>query len=96
MGFIEQLSAMAILVDFLFGIAIGLVLGASRASLTEDSLYSLLAAAPDLLCEGARVFQGVYTRNGAESAARRVGPRGPARRNPGGRDPDEQRTDLDQ
>lgn len=96
MGFIEQLSAMAILVDFLFGIAIGLVLSVSRASLTEDSLYSLLSAAPDLLCEGVRVFQGVYTRDGQGRAARRGGPLDGGRPNPGGRDPDEQRTDPDQ
>jgi hypothetical protein len=92
MGFIEQLSAVAILVDFLFGIAIGLVLGVSYASLREDNRYSLLSAAPDLLCDGVRTFQGVYIRGGYRSAAYRVGPGG-AQRTSGGRDPDEQRTD---
>jgi len=94
MGFIEQLSAVAILVDFLFGIAIGLVLSVSYASLREDSLYSLLSAAPDRLCDGVRGFQGVYTRNEYRSAVRRVAPGG-AWRDSGRRDPDEQRTDTD-
>lgn len=93
MGFLEQLSAVAILADFLFGIAVGIVLSVSCASLREDSQYSLRAGAPDPLCDGVRVFQGVYTRGGRRPAAHRAGPGGGAQRNPGGRDPDEQRTD---
>jgi hypothetical protein len=95
MGLIEQLSAVAILVDFLFGIAIGLVLSVSCASLREDSRRSLLSAAPGPLRDGVRVFQGVYIRGGYRSAAHRVGPGGGAHRDPGGRDPDEQRTEPD-
>ena len=93
MGFIEQLSAVAILADFLFGIAVGLVLTVSCASRREDRQYSLRAGAPDPLCDGVRVFQGVYTRGGQRPAAHRAGPGGAAQGNPGGRDPDEWRTD---
>ena len=64
MSFIEQLSAIALLIDFLFGVAFGMVGGASLASRREDRDYSLVHAPPDPLCDGARVIQGVYTRGG--------------------------------
>ena len=88
MGLMEQLSAITILVDFLFGITIGLVLSVSWASLREDGRYSLLRAAPDPICEGVRVFQRPYVRGGrpAAGSGRRSGHTG---RQPGRRDPDD-------
>jgi hypothetical protein len=62
MSFIEQLSAIALLIDFLFGVTFGVVGTASLASRREDHDYSLVHAPPDPLCEGVRVVQGVYTR----------------------------------
>ena len=70
MNFVEQLTAVALLVDFLLGVTFGVVGGASFASRREDRNYSLLRTAPDLLCAGARVIHGVYTRgNGFVSDA---------------------------
>jgi len=62
MSFIEQLSAIALLIDFLFGVAFGVVGSASLASRREDRGYSLVHAPPDPVCDGVRVLQGVYTR----------------------------------
>jgi hypothetical protein len=62
MSFIEQLSAIALLIDFLFGVTFGIVGSASIASRREDRDYSLVHAPPDPLREGVRVIQGVYTR----------------------------------
>jgi hypothetical protein len=62
MSFIEQLSAIALLIDFLFGVTFGVVGSASLASRREDRDYSLVHAPPDPLCDGARVIQSVYTR----------------------------------
>ena len=62
MSFIEQLSAIALLIDFLFGVAFGIAGSASLASRREDRDYSLVHAPPGPLCDGARVIQGVYTR----------------------------------
>ena len=62
MNFIEQLSAIALLVDFLFGVAFGVIGSASLASRREDCDYSLTHAPPDPLCDGVRVLYGVYTR----------------------------------
>jgi hypothetical protein len=56
-----QLSAVLIPIDFLFGILIGLVLSASWASLREDYCRSLLRVAPDAVCAGVRVLNGLYT-----------------------------------
>ncbi len=56
-----QLSAVLIPIDFLFGILIGLVLSASWASLREDDRRSLLRVAPDAVCAGVRVLNGLYT-----------------------------------
>jgi hypothetical protein len=73
MSFIEQLSAIALLIDFLFGVTFGLVGSASLASRREDRDYSLVHAPPDPLCDGVRVIQGVYTRgNSWMSDARRA------------------------
>jgi len=60
MSFIEQLSAIALLIDFLFGVTFGVVGSSSLASRREDRDYSLVHAPPDPLCAGARVIQGVY------------------------------------
>jgi hypothetical protein len=61
MGQMAQFSVFVILVDFLFGISIGIVLSASWASLREDHYRSLLKAAPDAVCAGVRVLNGLYT-----------------------------------
>ena len=77
MGFIEQMSAIALLIDFLFGVTFGVVGSASLASRREDRLYSLVHAPPDPLCDGARVIQGVYTRGDSwVSDTRRAAPLG--------------------
>ena len=73
MSFIEQLSAIAFLIDFLFGVLFGLVGAASFASRREDRDYSLLHAPPDLISDGARVIHGVYRRgSGWVTDARRA------------------------
>jgi hypothetical protein len=69
MSFIEQLTAITLLVDFLFGVMFGVVGSASLASRREDFDYSLTHAPPDPLCDGARVIHGVYTRGGSVSDA---------------------------
>ena len=56
-----QLSVVLIPIDFLFGILLGLVLSASWASLREDHCRSLLSVAPDAVCAGVRVLNGLYT-----------------------------------
>ncbi len=63
MNFVEALSAIAILIDFLFGLTFGVVGGAILGSRREDYNYSLLQTAPDLLSAGARVIHGVFTRD---------------------------------
>jgi hypothetical protein len=86
MSFIEQLSAIALLIDFLFGVTFGIVGGASLASRREDREYSLVHPPPAPLCAGARVIQGVYTRgDGWVSDARRGAAQGDDGR-PGGND----------
>lgn len=60
MNFIEQLSAIALLVDFLFGVACGVIGGASHGS-RRGAL--LVPASDDPLSAGARVIYGVYTRD---------------------------------
>jgi hypothetical protein len=61
MNFVEQLSAIALLVDFLLGVTFGIVGGASLGSRREDREYSLLRSAHDAVSDGARVIYGVYT-----------------------------------
>ncbi len=63
MNFVEQLTAVALLVDFLLGVTIGVVGGAVHGSLSEDREKTLLGHAPDQLSRGARVLFGVYTRD---------------------------------
>ena len=61
MNFFEQLSTIVILINISFGIMIGIVLSASWASLREDHCRSLLSVAPDAICAGVRVLNGLYT-----------------------------------
>jgi hypothetical protein len=63
MNFVEALTAIAILIDFLFGVTFGFVGGAILGSRREDYYYTLLRAAPDPLSAGARVIHGVFTRD---------------------------------
>jgi hypothetical protein len=63
MNFIQQLSAIALLVDFLFGVACGVIGGASHGSRLEDRKRTLLWVAPNPVSDGARVIYGVYTRD---------------------------------
>jgi len=60
MNFIEQLTAIALLIDFLFGVTCGMVASAAHGSRREDRGYTLLGAAPDPVSAGARVIHGVY------------------------------------
>lgn len=71
MSFVEQLTVITLLVDFLFGVMFGVVGSASIASRQEDFDYSLTHAPPDPLCGGVRVIHGVYTRGGSVSDATR-------------------------
>jgi hypothetical protein len=59
MNFIQQLSAIALLVDFLFGITCGVIGGAIHGSRRG---VLLVPASDDILSAGARVIFGVWTR----------------------------------
>jgi hypothetical protein len=63
MNFIEQLTAVTLLVDFFLGVTLGIVGGAVHGSLREDRGKTLLRQAPDPVSDGARVMYGVYTRD---------------------------------
>ena len=63
MNFVEQLTAIAILIDFLLGVTFGIVGGAILGSRREDYEKTLLGKAPDPLSAGARVVHGVFTRD---------------------------------
>jgi hypothetical protein len=63
MNLVEQLTAIAILIDFLLGVTFGVVGGAILGSRREDYEMSLLGEAPDPLSAGARVIYGVFTRD---------------------------------
>lgn len=60
MNVIEQLTAISLLVDFLFGVTFGVIGGAVIGSRRGALLWP---AADDLLSAGARVIYGVYTRD---------------------------------
>jgi len=61
MNFVEQLSAVALLVDFFLGVTFGFIGSAAHGSRREDRNYTLLGAAPDPISAGARVIHGVST-----------------------------------
>lgn len=60
MSFVEQLTAITLLVDFLFGVTFGVMSGAIRGS-RRGAL--LAPASDDLISAGARVIFGVFTRD---------------------------------
>ncbi len=66
----DQVAAMSVLIAFLFGITAGVVVSVSWAARLEDNCRSLFGEAPSVLCEGVRVFQGLYLRPGRGRAAR--------------------------
>jgi hypothetical protein len=61
MNFIEQLTAVTLLVDFFLGVTFGVVGGAVHGSLHEDREKTLLRRAPDLVSDGARVMLDLHT-----------------------------------
>jgi hypothetical protein len=61
MNFIEQLTAVTLLIDFFFGVTCGVIGSAVHGSKHEDRGGTLLGAAPDPVSAGARVLHGVYT-----------------------------------
>jgi hypothetical protein len=63
MSFVEQLSAVTLLVDFLFGVTFGVIGSAAHGSRREDRQHTLLGTAPGPLSAGARVVHGLYTRS---------------------------------
>jgi hypothetical protein len=60
MEIVEQLTALSLLIVFLFGIACGVIGGAVHGS-RRGALLS--PASDDILSAGARVIYGVYTRD---------------------------------
>jgi hypothetical protein len=60
MSFVEQLTAITLLVDFLFGVTFGVMGGAIRGSRRG---VLLAPASDDLVSAGARVIFGVFTRD---------------------------------
>jgi hypothetical protein len=58
---VDQLSVMVLLVILFLGISLGMIGCAVHGSIREDRKRSLLKAAPDAVCAGARVLNGVYT-----------------------------------
>ncbi len=60
MEIVEQFTALALLIVFLFGITLGVIGGAVHGS-RRGAL--LAPASDDLLSAGARVIYGVYTRD---------------------------------
>jgi len=60
MSFVEQLTAITLLVDFLFGVTFGVIGGAVHGS-RRGAL--LAPASDDLVSAGARVIYGVFTRD---------------------------------
>ena|ERR1700722_15263966 len=63
MNFVDQLSAVALLVDFFLGVTFGVIGGAVHGSVREDKKKSLLRAPPHPMSGGARMIFGIYTRD---------------------------------
>jgi hypothetical protein len=63
MNFVEQLTAIALLVDFLFGVTLGVIGSAAFGSARENRQLTLLRRPPDPVSAGARVLFGVFTRD---------------------------------
>jgi hypothetical protein len=59
----DQASAFFILVDYLFGLAIGVLGCAIFGSVRENHKMSLLRQAPGPVSAGARVFFGLFARD---------------------------------
>lgn len=58
-NFVEQLSAIALLIDFLAGVLCGVVGSASHGSRSEDQKRTLLRGAPGPVSDGARTINGL-------------------------------------
>jgi hypothetical protein len=67
MSITEQLAALSLLIDFLFGITFGVIVGAVHGSRCGALL---VPAADDLRSAGARVIYGVWTRGYRQEADR--------------------------
>jgi hypothetical protein len=61
MNFVEQLTAIALLIDFLLGVTCGMVSSAAHESRRDERRHTLLGAAPDPISAGALVLHSVYT-----------------------------------
>lgn len=62
-NFADQARAIAILVDYFFGLAFGVIGGAIFGSVRESRRMSLLQQAPDPVSAGARVLFGLFMRD---------------------------------
>ena len=84
-----QLSALIVLLEFAFGINVGLVLSVTWACVREDRCRSLLTVAPDAICAGVRVLMGLYTSDDGHLqyllSSWRAAPRRPGGPGPSGR-----------
>jgi len=61
MNFAEQLSAVALLIVFLLGVAFGVFGGVAYGSVRDDRRRSLLRSAPGPMTAGARSILGLHT-----------------------------------
>lgn len=60
-NFVGQLTAISLLIVFLFGVMCGVIGSAAHGSRFEDRGYTLLGASPNPVSAGGRVIHGVYT-----------------------------------
>ena len=82
---ISALAAIALLVDYLFGVTFGVIGCAVFGSVRENHDISLLEQAPDPISAGARVIFGVATCDDGYLRGLRPGTRG-VKRDPRGDD----------